>query len=405
MIETTKRYKDESEDQYIYRICNMKEDHDWTWNNVAEILNNELDHDYDESCYRKKYQYFTRMMNANKAKFMDIQGQIDALETEKDAVRKERMKLQTVNLERNRLDRAEARSEMWYENVGQYVKRLEAPEEVTWLSPSSSYRDNGKMYVQCISDMHYGAEFVSQQNTFSPEILSDRMFQLFLQTVNFVANHNVEQLTVVNLGDTIQGLIHLSDIKLNSSSIVKAAVEASYLIATYLNSLSAYTLIDYYQVPTANHTQLRVFSQKRDAMPEEDLEFLIISYIHDLLKDNNRVVVHMNDDHAQLLSFDISDFHFVAMHGHRVKNVSTALDDVESLTNRRVDYLLLGHFHNGYSMSVGQCDTHDKEILVAPSIMGSDPYADSLFKGSKAASVIYGFNSNGHVSTDKIVLN
>ena len=48
----------------------------------------------------------------------------------------------------------------------------------------------------------------------------------------------------------------------------------------------------------------------------------------------------------------------------------------------------------------------DTEVLIAPSICGSDQYSDSLFKGSKSASAIYGFDEVfGHTETYKIILN
>ena len=48
-------------------------------------------------------------------------------------LRKERIKLQTANIERSRIDRAEARQEMYYEHVGQIIKALPIPnfEQIT----------------------------------------------------------------------------------------------------------------------------------------------------------------------------------------------------------------------------------------------------------------------------------
>lgn len=48
----------ESEEQYIYRICSQKESSGMTWQQVADIINAALDQNYGESAYRKKYQMF-----------------------------------------------------------------------------------------------------------------------------------------------------------------------------------------------------------------------------------------------------------------------------------------------------------------------------------------------------------
>jgi hypothetical protein len=50
--------------------------------------------------------------------------------------------------------------------------------------------------------------------------------------------------------------------------------------------------------------------------------------------------------------------------------------------------------------------TYDTEVLITPSFVGSDPYADSILKGSKAAAVVYGFHKyEGQNETYKFVLN
>ena len=50
-----KRLDDESEDDYILRICGLKEDKQLFWDEVARIINKELDLNYTESRYRKLY--------------------------------------------------------------------------------------------------------------------------------------------------------------------------------------------------------------------------------------------------------------------------------------------------------------------------------------------------------------
>ena len=71
----------ESEEEFIYRVCSLK-DEIGTWEDVANILNDALQHRYTESAYRKKYQTFAKMMetcygkNENEAKYLaDIEEQ------------------------------------------------------------------------------------------------------------------------------------------------------------------------------------------------------------------------------------------------------------------------------------------------------------------------------------------
>ena len=49
---------EENEDQYVFRICSMKDSAGMTWQEVANIINQALNNNYTESAYRKKYQQF-----------------------------------------------------------------------------------------------------------------------------------------------------------------------------------------------------------------------------------------------------------------------------------------------------------------------------------------------------------
>ena len=62
-----KRLEGETEEQLIYRVASQK-DLIGTWQNVADILNDILGYAYSESAYRKKYQAFQKLMQANESK-------------------------------------------------------------------------------------------------------------------------------------------------------------------------------------------------------------------------------------------------------------------------------------------------------------------------------------------------
>ena len=63
------KLSNENENQYILRICSMKEDQGWTWEDVASILNSSLGYNFGESKYIKQYQYFNKMLKDNEKRF------------------------------------------------------------------------------------------------------------------------------------------------------------------------------------------------------------------------------------------------------------------------------------------------------------------------------------------------
>ena len=77
-ITTYKRFENESTDELIYRICKDKEQIG-TWQVVANIINELTGDDFGESTYRKKFQAFQKMLDANQSKFVDSDAQLEEI--------------------------------------------------------------------------------------------------------------------------------------------------------------------------------------------------------------------------------------------------------------------------------------------------------------------------------------
>ena len=307
----------------------------------------------------------------------------------------------TDKLELSRLLRKHNRQELFYEKVRNVVQTLPVPE----FSPLPHSSENEIEYVLTISDIHYGSNFVSYSNAYSNEKCVQRMKKLFTETVNFVREHNIDKLSIIFLGDTINGLLRMKDLQINQSSVVESVVEVSHLIGSFLNELSRYVELQCYFVPSANHSQTRPLGSKANELASEDLEYVIGNYISDLLMRNQRVSCIFNWKH-DYINIPIHDYNVVAMHGHTIKNIKDSLKDLSQLHRTFYDFVFLGHFHAAQEITVGEGECSDTEVIICPSFVGSDPYADKLMKGAKAACKIYGFDKKmGHVETYKIILN
>lgn len=320
-------------------------------------------------------------------------------------LRRERMKLQTANIERNRIDRNVARQEMYYEQIGTACQTLPVPKFKPYIFTEEE-KNVKTNYCLTLADCHFGAKFKSENNEYSPDIFRERLEYLTAYVENFITNKRISKLWITGLGDSLQGLIHLSDLKINDSSVVKAVVDYSRLIAEFLNELSTYADIEYVHVPSANHTQTRGLGTKASELADEDLEYVIGHYISDLLRNNQRINVVLADEGKQYVKVDIPNMSIYAMHGHQIKNINTSIKDLSAMIRKPIDCLLMGHYHAGREIIAGEGLCNDIEVLISPSFIGSDPYSDSLFCGSKGAVKIYGFNEiYGHTETYKVVLN
>lgn len=401
LITTYKRLENESDEELIYRICQEK-DQIGTWQKVANIINELTGYDFGESTYRKKFQSFQKMLSANQSKFVDSNAQLKELDEKIEKLRKERIKLQTANIERGRIDRNESRHELYYEYVGSTCTSLPLPN----FQPLFNETENSIEYLITLADLHYGAKFISENNEYSPEIAKERFELLTGYIIDFITKHHIRKLSIVSLGDMLQGILRVNDLKINDSSVVKATVEISRLISLFLSELSAYTNIEYYHTPSANHTQLRSLGTKASELADEDLEYLIGNYIKDLCAGNERISVHLAEEGKQYIEIPIMGNEIIAMHGHQLKNIEHSIRDLSMLRRSFIDYLILGHYHSGKEIPSFEGCCNDTEILVSPSFVGSDPYSDSIMKGSKAAVKIYGFSDiYGHIETYKFILN
>jgi hypothetical protein len=175
-------------------------------------------------------------------------------------------------------------------------------------------------------------------------------------------------------------------------------------IVAWLNKLSEYVEITYYQAPYANHSQIRPFGTKANEFANEDMEKIIFTYISDILASNPRINVVKCDE--KYIIFKIFNYNAIACHGHDVKNVSTFLKDISNKYRIFFDYGFFAHRHSGDIKTVGEGFTNNCDVINIPSIMGSDDYADDLLVGSKAGATLIEFtDKQGKRKTYDIILN
>ena len=331
----------------------------------------------------------------NKVEDNDI---IKEIETKKEELIKERMKLQTTKIEYNRNLRKDSRFEMFYENINDARDRLPMPvfEELICEEQEGEY-------VLALADIHYGAFFESINNSYSREEVQRRFGKLIAKLKVLIHKNEINKLNIIELGDTIQGMLRLSDVKLNDIPVVDSVVEVSRLIATFLNELSRYTEITYRQVMASNHSQNRYLGTKANEMPNEDMERVIGNYIKDLVANNSRVEVVLSERDYD--SFELSKQKILTLHGHQIKNINNAIRDYSMLHRTFYDICFVAHFHGGKQMSVAE-GNGNTEIVVCPSFIGSDPYSDSLKIGSKGMCRLFKIEENQGITEQyTIILN
>lgn len=398
--------QEENEEQYIHRICSMKDSSGMTWKEIADIINQALGNNYTESAYRKRYQMFQNGLKACEKKIFTDDEYLQQIRDERRELEKERQKLYATKVESNRNLRQESRFELFYENIRDAIKTLPAPNILDIGYGTDGKEASEKEYVLALADIHAGANFEVDGNSYSLPECEQRFHRLLKSTKSFVLKNNIDKLHVVELADTVQGILRISDLQLNETTVVEAVVMVSRMIAIFLNELSSVCNVEYYHTPSGNHSQTRPLGTKASEIATEDVEYIIGNYIKDMLANNPLVNVHLNFGYDEI-TIPIFDFDVIAMHGHTIKSVDSALKDMSVKHHKLIDYILMGHYHNGKVVPGCSHGHYDTEVLLCPSFQGTDPYAfNKLGYSSKAACNIYIFDRiYGHTGTEKIILN
>ena len=377
-----KRYENETEDELIYRICSQKEQIG-TWKEVRDILNNLLNYSYNESTYRKKYQYFNKLLYANSSKFSDSEAQLETLREEKRELEKLKKQIQTEKIEYNKWLREEARDKLITEKI---VNAINNQEKFDIPSPIIIDTISKREGLLCFGDEHVGTEFVVKGifgetiNEYNLDVFYRRMSDLLTQTVKIIKKENIDILNIFSLGDFTDGVLRVSQLKNLKYGVVESTVLYANYISEWLNELSKYVKIRF-QTVQGNHSQLRLLDQVKGTFEHENMEMIVSNTIKYRLKDNPnfKYIDTMNG----MMINKICGFNFVGIHGE-VKSMEQALKDYQLMYDIKIDYLIAGHLHHSKSETIGI----DKEVINVPSIIGVDPYSIKLRKTSNAGATL-----------------
>lgn len=395
----------ESDFDYIIRLIEGKSngvyDIDYT-----ELFKLAFNVDISSTEARKRY-YGLKMLlpYLDKEKVSNISSNevLDEIEKKKIELQKEKSKIQTLRLDMNKIIRESSRTELLYEefiNIMKQMYDIPIPEFKPLLN-----QDTKKEYILSFADSHVGKEFKSITNEYNLDIVYDRFNKLLSETIEIIQENNINRLTVLALGDVIEGMcLRVSMLQQLKIGIVEQTIQFMRFIVSWLNELSKYVEITYYQAPYSNHSQIRPFGIKASEFASEDMERIIFTYIHDVLENNPRInVVECKEKY---IIFKIFDYNVLACHGHDIKNIDAFLKDISNKYRTFFDYGFFAHKHFSNIKVVGEGLTNNCELIGIPSIMGSDTYADDLLLGSKAGATLIEFTEKqGKRKTYDIILN
>ena len=307
-MEAFKRLENEDENAYIWRVCDNK-DLIGTWQDVCNLLNEELHHDYNESWYRKMYQSFMMVFDSIKDKYFDNE-QLNKMEQKKQEIIKERFRLNDERTAYNRALRNDARLETRLDILEQKITDFG---KINF--PDSNYSDNNVAdndLLVLLSDLHIGQTFKSFNGEYNTKIAQTRMGQYVNKIIEIGKKNNSDKCYVSLQGHLISNSIHKSIAITNQENVIQQIKFASELITAFIYELSHHFNRVIVTSVSGNHSRL---DKKEDALKDERLDDLVIWYMDAALNDVKNIDIITNNPDTTFAVMDIRGKKYINVHG------------------------------------------------------------------------------------------
>lgn len=365
-----KKLSEENENQYILRICSMKEQNNWTWEDVAKILNDSLGHNYGESAYRKKFQSFNKMMEANENTFFTEDEYLKKIREEKEELYKAKKQFQDQRREYNKILTMDARSDHLTEELISIAKSL----PIRGLNNFSDIPvvESGKEAILVLADWHYGEVSDNIWNKYNTDICKQRVQKLYEKTSQYLKYHRVEKLHIILLGDEIHGAIHSSCRVMSEENTCEQLIHVSEILAEFINELSS--KVNHVDVYSTYGNHARTIQNKDDSIHSDNMERIIPWWIRQRLQNNNRVNI-IDSDYYEFIAFNVCGYNVVGCHGDldKVNNFGVVVNTIFSkLYGKTIDYTFLADKHH-----IEEFEQLGIESVLVRSLCGVDEYSNN----------------------------
>lgn len=340
VITSYKRYENETDEELIYRICSEKEQIG-SWQAVADILNELLNTEYTESKFRKQFQAFQKMLDANQSKFADINAQTYELMVQKREL--ERAKIQFRD-ERNAWQKQNYRDARIDQKLDYLEEQLASQGKILFeIHDIPEINSDNDLLVQ-VSDLHLGQCFSSVLGEYNSEIAKQRMNDYLNEIIKIQKRHNSENCIVLLQGDIISGNIHKVIQITNRENVIEQIKLAIEIITSFCYELTKhFSNVQFYNV-SGNHSRI---DRKDEALHDERLDDLIGW-------DVERTLSHIDNFHAmshRKLDTGIADIiirnkTYIGVHGDLDRFSKSGVTNLVMILGFIPEAICFGHMHH-----------------------------------------------------------
>jgi predicted phosphodiesterase len=372
-----KRQPNESILDYKFRICDKRDEYGLTWADVRAILNDECGENFSAETYRKHYEQWKVWDEHVKGKLLTDDDVFSEIEKKRIELQKDKIRLQDQRRELNKLIRYLARLEYIEEFIERTVHYM-AKHKPLEFTPIKYKNFNTEFAgVSLHSDWHVGLFAKNYWNNFDNEELDRRIVRLHDKTLRASQLFNPRELHIFNIGDLVNGLIHVTSQILSTEDVITQTMHVceilAYLIADYANYFDKIFL---YFV-NGNHDRAK--ADKEENLPDESYGRFIPFYLKARLASFTNVEFVENKYDLNIADAEILGHPVLAVHGDK-DSTKDVVQNLTLMTGIKPEYIFMGHIHRNFEDEVHQVD-----IVVNPSLSGVDTHAKEIRRTSKPA--------------------
>lgn len=313
-------------------------------------------------------------------KHLEDMGDIEAEGEMQDMLaqlKAERIKIQTANLEYNAIQRAEARNDLFNEQIIKAIERLE-PIKGTRPKLDVEPCDKHRTALLAISDLHAGSTFTVKGiyneivNEYSYDIMCARLWSIIdkIEADDIV----FDDLTLAICGDLVEGILRESSLTKLREPVTDTVIRLAEFLSEWIYQLSICLEKKVNVVIIGgNHDTVRSLTS-RPMFEGENLTKIVVEFIKLRLQDLDWITV---DDYQDVAIKNIQGVNVMFQHGED-KDLKTTMDYFSNLYNIDVDEIVAGHLHRGESKTVGITELGDRQLTRVGSIVGTDSYAKQI---------------------------
>ena len=366
-----KRMENESQDQYFYRVCKMKDSLGFTWPQMTEIFNDEFGCNKGDTAYRKEWAAFNKILNANIDKIIGDNAYLNEIKTATDEFYKAKKQFYDQRREYNKQLTNDARADHLTEKLIEAANQapLKNYSRVLKFKNAVSKRNEALL---CISDWHLGMVSNNIWNEYNVDICVKRVSKLFEKVARILNEHPVEILNIVILGDMINGAIHTTSRVASEENACEQLMDVSELLASFINGVSV--CVDKVNVYSTYGNHARTIQNKDDSIHSDNMERIIPWWLKQRLKNNPNVNI-VDSEYHEFIYMQICGHNIVCTHGDldKLKDLGVTVNALFTKKyGKSIDYTFSADKHHAESF-----EQFGIESTLVGSLCGTDEYANN----------------------------